>query len=151
MQVKCLEYILKGQDVIAVVPTGYGKSLMFHLLPYFLPVKKARNMIIVVCPLNEIIEDQLKALTTRGITANSFAFTGQHDSVELLFSTSSRINEDDGKLQIPDDILNGRCSIIFAHPEALLSEEGSKLMASQVYQENVVACVIDEAHCVELC
>ena len=89
-------------------------------------------------------------LTSRGITANTLACKGQHDSAELLFSTSSSINEDDGKLQIPDDILNGQCSITFAHPEALLTEEGRKLMASQVYQENVAACVIGEARCVEL-
>lgn len=67
LQVKCLEYILKGQAVIAVLPTGFGKSLMFHPLPYFLPVKKTGNIIIVVCPLNAIIEDQLKVLTRRKI------------------------------------------------------------------------------------
>lgn len=53
-------------------------------------------------------------------------------------------------LQIPEDILNEQCSIIFAHPEALLSKEGRDLMSSQVFQENVDACVLDEAHCVEL-
>jgi len=49
LQVNCLEYILKGQDVIGVLPTGFGKLLMFHLLPHFLPVKKTRNTVIVVC------------------------------------------------------------------------------------------------------
>ena len=67
LQVKCLEYILKGQDVLAVLPTGFGKSLMFDLLPYFLPVKKTRSRIIVVCPLIAIIEDQMKVLTSRKI------------------------------------------------------------------------------------
>ena len=47
--------------------------------------------------------------------------------------------------RIPSDILNGRCSIVLAHPEALLSKEGRELMASQVFQDNAVACVIDEA------
>lgn len=63
LQVNCLEYILKGQAVIAVLPTGFGKSLMFHPPLYFLPVKKTGNIIIVVCPLNAMIEDQLKVLT----------------------------------------------------------------------------------------
>ena len=62
LRVKCLEYILKGQDVIAVLPFGFGKSLMFHLLSYFLPVTKARNIIVVVCPLKAIIEDQPESL-----------------------------------------------------------------------------------------
>ena len=68
LQVKCLEYIFKGQDIVAVLPTGFGKSLkMFHLLPYFLPVEKTRNIVIVMFPLNAIIEDQLKVLTSRKI------------------------------------------------------------------------------------
>ena len=43
----------------------------------------------------------------------------------------------------------GMTAIVFAHPEAF--ERGrSQTMASQVYQETVAACVIGEAHCVEL-
>ena len=34
LQVKCLEYILKCNDVFRVLPTGFGKRPIFHLLPY---------------------------------------------------------------------------------------------------------------------
>ena len=104
-QVKCLEYIQKGHGIIAALPTGFRKSWMFHLLPYFIPVKKARNIIIFMCPLNAIIEHHLKVLTSRGITTNILACKGQHESAKLLFLTSSSKNEDYSKLQIPDDIL----------------------------------------------
>ena len=57
LQTKCLEYILKGKDVIGVLPTGFGKSLIFHLLPYVLPTKGAKNIVLVVYPLNPIIKD----------------------------------------------------------------------------------------------
>lgn len=70
LQVKCFEYLLNGYDVIAVLPTGFGKSLLFQLLPDFLPVKADKNVVIVVCPLNSIIEDQLKVLGERGVTAD---------------------------------------------------------------------------------
>ena len=60
LQMKCFEYMLKGQDVIGILPTGFGKSMLFHLLPHFIPVKTTKNIVIVVCPLNSIIEDQLK-------------------------------------------------------------------------------------------
>ena len=50
LQVKFFEYVLKGQDVIAVLPTGFGKSLLFQLLPDFLPVKGDKNIVLVVCP-----------------------------------------------------------------------------------------------------
>ena len=51
---------------------------------------------------------------------------------------------------ISASLINGEAMVVLAHPEALLSSEGRKLMASKVYQENVVACIIDEVHCVEL-
>ena len=57
LQTKCLEYILKGKDVIGVLPTVFGKSPIFHLLPYVLPTKGAKNIVPVVCPLNSMIED----------------------------------------------------------------------------------------------
>ena len=38
LQAKCFEYLLKGKDVVAVLPTGFDKSLLFQLLPDFLPV-----------------------------------------------------------------------------------------------------------------
>ena len=40
-QVKCFEYLLKGKYIVAVLLTGFGKSLLFQLLPDFLPVKAA--------------------------------------------------------------------------------------------------------------
>ena len=60
LQIKCFEHILNGFDVVAVLPTGFGKSLLFQILPNFLPTKAENNIVIVVCPLNAIIEDQLK-------------------------------------------------------------------------------------------
>ena len=38
LQANCFEYLLKGKDVVAVLPTRFGKSLLFQLLPDFLPV-----------------------------------------------------------------------------------------------------------------
>ena len=39
LQVKCFEYLLKGKDIVAVLAASFGKSLLFQLLPDFLPVK----------------------------------------------------------------------------------------------------------------
>lgn len=44
----------------------------------------------------------------------------------------------------------GLAKIVFCHPEAVLSEEGRRLMKSDIYQNNVVACVVDEAHCIDM-
>ena len=88
LQVKCFEYLLNGYDVIAVLPTGFGKSLLFQLLPNFLPVKADKNVVIVVCPLNSIMEDQLKVLEERGVTADVLQLAS--DDREGIESVQSR-------------------------------------------------------------
>ena len=70
LQMKCFEYMLKGQDVIGVLPTVFGKSMLFHFPTSFLFCKTTKNIVIVVCPLNSIIDDQLKVLKARRITAD---------------------------------------------------------------------------------
>jgi hypothetical protein len=68
-QVSCLESLLLKQDVIAVFPTGYGKSFIFHALPDLFPQKMTgfENIVMVVCPLNSIVKDQINVLMSRGI------------------------------------------------------------------------------------
>ena len=90
LQVKCFESILQGQDVIGVLPTGFGKSMLFHLLPHFIPVKKTKNIVIVVCPLNSIIEDQLKVLKARGITADVLQLAVNMNMYKNNYSFQSR-------------------------------------------------------------
>jgi ATP-dependent DNA helicase RecQ len=158
LQVKFFEHALKGLDVIAVLPTGFGKSLLFQLLPDFLPVKGEKNIVLVVCPLNSIIEDQLKVLEERGISADVLQLSSdQTRDCESLFPSDqttcveSECNAGEAKLKSPNEkIVNGDVQIVFAHPEALLSKEGRKLMNGDVYKRNVVACVVDEAHYVEI-
>ena len=153
LQMKCFEYMLEGQDVIGVLPTGFGKSMLFHLLPHFIPVKTTRNIVIVVCPLNSIIEDQLKVLKDRRITADVLQLAvNEKEPAENLFGNEQEPSEHvvPDSTKFPRDVVNGNTSIVFAHPEALLSKEGRELMGSKVFQDNVVACIVDEAHCVEL-
>ena len=63
-QYKILDIILSGKDVIGVLPTGYGKSIIFQLLPYIYiyiyEYHSGRELIVlVIAPLNALIEDQL--------------------------------------------------------------------------------------------
>ena len=146
-------------DVIAVLPTGFGKSLLFQLLPDFLPVKGEKNIVLVVCPLNSIIEDRLKVWKDRGVSANVLQLV-RDDSAdcESLFCSEkddpdreNSIVATELKLKSPrQKLVKGDTQIIFSHPEALLSKEGRELMKTQVFKRNVVACVVDEAHCVEI-
>ena len=141
---KCFEYLLRGNDVLTVFPTGFGKSILFQLLPKFFPVKADNNIVIVVCPSNSIIEDQLKVLEDKSVTAGVFRIPS--DKHESLFDSEKSSTQSTNV----SNMLNDDIEILFAHPEALLSKEGQERMSSEKFQKNVVACAVDEAHCVEL-
>ncbi len=69
-QYKILDAILSGKDVIGVLPTGYGKSMIFQLLPYVYEYhSKKQSIVLVIAPLNAIIDDQIQSLRKRGVSA----------------------------------------------------------------------------------
>ena len=145
---------------------------------------------VVVCPLNSIMDDQMKFLKNVGISCGKMNLVELSKSPSKLFqkdhcTPATSVNDscqdevdkpvlddddddddDDADADIdfalekmvlpsidvsdiPLDILEGRCQIVFGHPEAILSPVGRKVLGSEVYQKNVVAITIDEAHCVE--
>lgn len=146
LQIRCLENILFG-DVVAMLPTGYGKSLIYQVLPAFLDLKSDRNFIIVICPLNAIIEDQVNVLSKWGINAGVLKEVQEDDSSKLFFDLHSKaVNEEEQFAT--QDIRSGKIDVLFTHPEGLLSSHGRKLIASTCFHQNVVSVIIDEAHCI---
>ena len=75
-QYLALDSILQGRDTIAVLPTGYGKSITFHLLPFICDHLKisnhccSNNAVLVISPLNALINDQITILKNRGVEAS---------------------------------------------------------------------------------
>ena len=53
-------------------------------------------------------------------------------------------------LHLPNSVRNGEARIVFCHPEAILGTEGRMLLKTPAYQKQVIACVIDEVHCVDM-
>jgi superfamily II DNA helicase RecQ len=85
-QVICLEKIFLGEDILAILPTGYGKSLIYQLLPLILFRKKVfeedpnrgiisigdvTTVLLVISPLNSLISDQIRKLLTTGLRVSS--------------------------------------------------------------------------------
>ena len=85
-QVICLEYVYLKKDVLCVLPTGYGKSLIFHLIPalmfararleqnagsslWNMNMSMATTIVVVVSPLNALISNQIARLCSSGIRA----------------------------------------------------------------------------------
>lgn len=71
-QLDALKKIYEGKDTLVLLPTGYGKSVIFHLLPKLFGDK----IVICVSPLNAIIMDQIKRLRSRGILACALTVSG---------------------------------------------------------------------------
>ena len=170
-QVLCLESAYLKKDVMCVLPTGYGKSLIFHLLPMLIFAKyKMRNdvllgwrskaistvvntIVIVVSPLISLMSDQISRLNMSGIQASVI---GVKESRGDQMANSFEENMDD-EFNVDIDFLfcqekklrDGEYHIVFDHPESLISSKyGRELLLSEKYRDNVVAIVIDEAHCI---
>ena len=100
-QVVCLETIYMGNDLICILPTGYGKSLIFHLIPCLMfarnnkqddlivrwkalgiNAKEVSSFILVILPLNALIQDQISRLGLSGLRASAISVKDVKNPVE---------------------------------------------------------------------
>ena len=162
-QYKILDAILSGKDVIGVLPTGYGKSIVFQLLPYIYEYhSEQESMVLVVAPLNALIEDQVKYLRGKGLSAGALQtkktspikekpelFDDEFESnseTECSHSEQTKDIDDDELLCIE----NGHSDFFFCTLRGLYHvEKGRNILMGDVYQNKVACCVIDEAHLVQ--
>ena len=122
---------ISGKDVFVALPTGFGKSLCYGCLPrVFNKLSKQeskKSIVIVVSPLVALMADQVDVFKRKGMSAVS-------------------VERDTN----PAAILRGEYELVFISPEQLLKKKCYRMMGrSPEYCENLVALVIDEAHCVK--
>lgn len=158
-QVICLEKIFLGVDTLAILPTGYGKSLIYQLLPLMLFAKKVleenpterldsvndvTSVLLVISPLNSLINDQAQKLVATGLRVsalNIFKRVSADDSEEIECDVTEQYKK--------EQLVSGYYNLLFAHPGALISTKFRReLIYSALYQQHVCAVVIDEAHCI---
>lgn len=118
-----IECVLKGHNVIAVLPTGGGKSLCYQY-----PSLKNQGLVIVVSPLIALMKDQVGALRAKGLRAGA------------LYSDQS-LSE---KQEIFNEIKKGGQYLLYLSPERVQKPGFQKWIADQ----KVLLFAIDEAHCV---
>ena len=123
LQEEIIRDALAGRDVVALLPTGGGKSLCFQL-----PALLRDGMTIVVSPLIALMKDQVDALTASGIAAT------------FLNSTLGEV-ESRARLR---GLYNGDYRLLYVAPERLLHPSFLERLPS--FPINLVA--IDEAHCI---
>ena len=95
-QESVLTAILAGRDVLAVLPTGYGKSLIYQM---FVRVKNhelnGNASILVISPLKSIIEDQLQEMESLGYPAADCFNLSVGDihrcEIKILYATAEKV------------------------------------------------------------
>ena len=106
--VNCL---LEGRDVFAVIPTGFGKSFIFQLFSTTIELKKIseglhpNSVILVICPLKSLIEDQIKEGQSLGLTCASLQDVNNlvDDNLpQLLFASAEKALDNDFKRILKD-------------------------------------------------
>jgi len=86
-QTQTLLSVMNDNDTLAIMPTGYGKTLIFELLPYLMQEKYGvKYCIIIASPLNAIIQQQLERTPGHAvqITADFFEEDQDHDVEGML-------------------------------------------------------------------
>ena len=123
MQEDIVNTALEGRDVLAILPTGGGKSVCFQV-----PVMMREGIAIVVTPLIALMKDQVQNLNDRGIRA-------------LCINAGMTRREVDTAL---NNALYGDFKFLYVSPERL----GTSLFKTYVSEMNVSYIVVDEAHCI---
>ena len=123
MQEDIVNAALDGKDVLAILPTGGGKSVCFQV-----PALMREGIAIVVTPLIALMKDQVQNLNDRGIKALCVnAGMGQRE-VEIVLNNAAY----------------GDFKFLYVSPERL----GTRLFKNYVQEMNVSYIVVDEAHCI---
>ncbi|MDR6763449.1 ATP-dependent DNA helicase RecQ [Flavobacterium sp. 2755] len=116
-----IKTILSGQDTLAIMPTGGGKSICFQLPALILP-----GITIVISPLIALMKDQVDSLKTNGITA--------------CYINSSQSSEEQ-QFYI-DNLKSNNFKLVYIAPESLS-------YLDNVFNELTISLIaIDEAHCI---
>ena len=72
-ELECISSIVcDGKDVLAVLPTGYGKSVIYQILPdvFDIMLGTEKSIVLVISPLNALMQDQITKLKDRGISCS---------------------------------------------------------------------------------
>jgi ATP-dependent DNA helicase RecQ len=122
-QAEIVETILQGRDVLAVMPTGSGKSLCYQL-----PALARGGLTVVVSPLIALMRNQVAQLRGYGVAAA--ALNSANDAFE---------NRD-----VREDLERGELRLLYVAPERLLKPETLELLK----RARATMLAVDEAHCI---
>ncbi len=129
-QKKAIKHLFERKDLLAVLPTGFGKSLIFQLLVLMTRTARSGNFtgLLVITPLVSIIRDQIM-------------------EIQSLNLSGCNLSE---KLDCLEDIEGGQFNIVYASAESAIDTRFLQMLKKDsVFTRGLVACVVDESHTIE--
>ena len=129
---------VEGKDVFVSLPTGFGKSICFQILPFVLDYMSSpspgeevvdKYIALIVEPTAAIMRDQVSRLLSVGISA---AF----------------INHEQNDANIKQAVVQGKYKFVYISPESLSLPRFREMLYSDRYQEKLAVFAVDEAHCI---
>ena len=127
LQERAAQAAVDNKSLIAVFPTGGGKSVTFQL-PALMSGDTCRGLTVVISPLQSLMKDQVDNLAEKGIT-DAVTINGMLDPVE--------------RANAIERVQSGMASLLYISPESLRSKTIESLMLNR----HITRFVIDEAHC----
>ena len=122
-QEEVIEAILSGRDVLAIMPTGSGKSICYQVPALCMP-----GVTIVISPLISLMQDQVKELNAAGIHAGYINSSLSESQIYQVYSRA----------------LVGAYKILYVAPERLESYDFLEFTG----QLDISMVTVDEAHCI---
>jgi ATP-dependent DNA helicase RecQ len=127
LQEKAVKAAVDNKSILAVFPTGGGKSITFQV-PALMSGENSKSLTVVISPLQSLMKDQVDNLEKANIV-EAVTINGLLDPIERSKSF--------------ERVENGSASILYLSPESLRSRTIEKLILGR----KIARFVIDEAHC----
>lgn len=127
LQYDAVRAAVNNQSLLAVFPTGGGKSITFQV-PALMAGENLKALTVVISPLQSLMKDQVDNLERAGITS-AVTINGLLDPIERAESV--------------ERVRDGRAAILYIAPESLRSKTIEKILLGR----KIARFVIDEAHC----
>ena len=127
LQERATQAAVEGKSLLAIFPTGGGKSLTFQL-PALMAGRSVHGLTVVISPLQSLMKDQVDNLADKGIT-DAVTINGMLDPITRSLSIQR--------------VQDGEASLLYISPEMLRSKTIERILIAR----HVVRFIIDEAHC----